>query len=424
MSTLPNSASSNSLLAGPTLGIDFGTSNSAVGYMKSGSPSLINIEGDETTLPTAIFFDVGLKEWRIGRAANQSLIKGHEGRYMRALKSILGTPLLHERRLLGGKATTYAHIISNFLRQIKDRAESYAGQNFDYALSGRPVFFHSESETKNAQALKDLTQCYMDAGFKGVDFMFEPEAAAIANGGLEADELALIVDIGGGTSDYCLFKNADNGIDVLACNGVRIGGTNFDRSLSVDHVMPLLGHKEMIRREWGKDTLRAPNQIFQDLATWAKIPSLYATKPRELAEDLHKLALNKEPFSRLITVLEEELGHDIAFAVEDGKIETNNSGLSDIALSFIEANLSIQLTTEKLGNSLEEHGNKISESALETLKIADCTADQVDKVIFVGGSSQMKIIEQSIAPHFKDAKMLYSNAFTAIVDGLAIASGR
>lgn len=417
-------AQSDSSLASSTMGIDFGTSNSAVGYVKSGSPCLINIEGDETTLPTAIFFDVRAQEWRIGRAANQSLVRGDEGRYMRALKSILGTPLLHERRVLGGKVMTYADIISNFLRQVKTRAETHAGQSFDHALSGRPVFFHSESEAKNAQALKDLTQCYINAGFKSVDFMFEPEAAAIANGGIGADELALIVDIGGGTSDFCLFKNAAKGIDVLACNGVRIGGTNFDRSLSVDHVMPLLGHKEMIRREWGKDTLRAPNHIFQDLATWAKIPSLYAAKSRDLALDLHKLALNKHPFTRLITVLEEELGHDIAFAVEAGKIETNNDGMSDIALSFIEAQLSAQLTTEKLGDSLEEHAKKISKAALETLKLASCTADQVDKVIFVGGSSQMKIIEQSIAPHFKDAEMLYSNAFTAIVDGLAIASGR
>lgn len=424
MTTQSKPALANSAVASSTMGIDFGTSNSAVGYVKSGSPCLINIEGDETTLPTSVFFDVRAKEWRIGRAANKSLIKGDEGRYMRALKSILGTPLLHERRILGGKAMTYADIITNFLSQIKTRAETHAEQSFDYALSGRPVFFHSENQAENAQALVDLTQCYINAGFKGVDFMFEPEAAAIANGGIGADELALIVDIGGGTSDYCLFKSADKGIDVLACNGVRIGGTNFDRSLSVDHVMPLLGHKEMIRREWGKDLLRAPNHIFQDLATWSKIPSLYADKSRDLAVDLHKLAINKEPFARLITVLEEEIGHDIAFAVEDGKIETNNTGQSDIALSFIEPQLSTQLTTEKLGESLAEHAKQISDAALETLKLAGCTADQVDKVIFVGGSSQMKIIEQSVAPHFKGAEMLYSNAFTAIVDGLAIASGR
>ncbi|MEW7007404.1 Hsp70 family protein [Lentilitoribacter sp. EG35] len=408
----------------PVLGIDFGTSNSAVGYVKSGSPYLINIEGDETTLPTAIFFDVRAQEWCIGRAANQSLIRGDEGRYMRALKSILGTSLLHERRWLGGKLVTYADIISNFLQQIKTRAETQAEQRFDHALSGRPVFFHSASETKNAKALKDLTQCYINAGFKSVEFMYEPEAAAIANGGIDKNELALIVDIGGGTSDYCLFKSADIGIDVLACNGVRVGGTNFDRSLSIDHVMPLLGHREMIRREWGNDTLRAPNHIFQDLATWSKIPSLYAEKPRELAADLHKLALNKEPFTRLITVLEEEIGHDIAFAVEDGKIETNNNGQSDIDLAFIEAQLSAQLTSEKLGKSLEEHAKNISDAALETLQLSDYTADQVDKVIFVGGSSHMKIIEQNIAPHFKGADLLYSNAFTAIIDGLAIASGR
>ncbi len=406
------------------LGIDFGTSNSAVGYAVNVKPHLIAIEDGQDTLPTSIFFDSSTQELRFGRAANASLINRDEGRYMRALKSVLGTSLMHERRYMWGKVMTFVDVISYFLKEVKTRAETTTGQTFTHALSGRPVFFHSENEEKNQRALEDLTACYLAAGFEHVDFMFEPEAAAIANGGFSDGALTLIVDIGGGTSDYCLFREGSDSIDVLACNGVRIGGTNFDRKLSIDHIMPHLGYQKLIRREWGNETLAAPNHIFHDLATWEKIPSLYAPKSRDLAEDLQKLALEPHPFSRLATVLDEELGHDIAFAVEHGKIQTNNSDQSQIELQFIEKELRAALNREQLNTSLQQYVDKIATTALSTLIDTNISADKLDKVIFVGGSSLMQNIEHAVAPIFPNAKLKYSNAFTAIIDGLAIASGR
>ncbi|MEO9460380.1 MAG: Hsp70 family protein [Lentilitoribacter sp.] len=406
------------------LGIDFGTSNSAVGYAIDGKPQLIAIEDGQDTLPTSIFFHSSKQELRFGRAANASLINRDEGRYMRALKSVLGTSLMHERRYMWGKVMTFVDVISYFLKEVKTRAETTTGQTFTHALSGRPVFFHSENEEKNQLALEDLTACYHSAGFEHVEFMFEPEAAAIANGGFSDGALTLIVDIGGGTSDYCLFREGSDSIDVIACNGVRIGGTNFDRTLSIDHVMPHLGYQKLIRREWGKETLAAPNHIFHDLATWEKIPSLYAPKSRDLAEDLQKLALEPHPFSRLVTVLEEELGHDIAFAVEHGKIQTNTSGQSQIELQFIEKELQARLSRDQLNASLQQYVDKIASASLATLIDTNISAEQLDKVIFVGGSSLMQNIEHAVAPIFPNAELKYSNAFTAIIDGLAIASGR
>jgi hypothetical chaperone protein len=188
--------------------------------------------------------------------------------------------------------------------------------------------------------------------------------------------------------------------------------------------MPHLGYQKLIRREWGKETLTAPNHIFHDLETWEKIPSLYAPKSRDLAEDLQKLALEPHPFSRLVTVLEEELGHDIAFAVEHGKIQTNTSGQSQIELQFIERELQANLNRDQLNASLQQYVDKIASASLATLIDTNISAEQLDKVIFVGGSSLMQNIESAISPIFPNAELKYSNAFTAIIDGLAIASGR
>lgn len=414
----------NNLKHNTVLGIDFGTSNSAVGVAVNGKPFLFDIEDGEKTLPTSLFFDNKNKQALYGRKANNALVNRDEGRYLRALKSVLGTSLMHERRYLMGKSVTFVDVIAQFLTEIKERAENAADRSFDHALSGRPVFFHSDNDKKNAQAHADLEACYLKAGFKSVSFMAEPEAAAIANGGIEVGQKALIVDIGGGTSDFCLFESTANGISVLANNGTRIGGTDFDKTLSIDHVMPLLGFGSDIKKDMGSGTLTAPNHIFHDLATWEKIPALYSNDSLRFADGLRNKAVNRQLFDRLMDVLELEYGHDIAFAVERAKIKTNETAEAVIALDFIEPELGVPLNINKLDTSLSDYAATISAAADETVKSAELGSANIDKIIFVGGSSLMRTVKSSVAKQFPDTPILHADAFTAIVDGLAIAAER
>lgn len=410
-----------------SLGIDFGTSNSAAGIMVHGKPYLIEVEAGKTTIPTSLFFDFEEQKTLFGRPANNALIEGYEGRFMRALKSILGTSLMHEKRRMMGETLDFVDIIGRFLNEIKIRAEAACQQEFDTALSGRPVHFHSGNAAKDAQALADLTLCYQRAGFKHVDFMYEPEAAALANHALsDAGKIGLIVDIGGGTSDFCLFKSKTGGIDILASHGVRVGGTNFDKSISVDHVMPFFGKGAKIRNEMGAGALTAPNAIFNDLATWEKIPFLYTAETRRMVKTMHHQAVDKSLFARLQTVLEHELAHEMAFAVERGKISINKDlkDNSKIDLSFVEQGLKVDLTQKDLIGSLEKHAHSIQNCAMETLKLASLPLASVDTVIFVGGSSLMSVIEVAMVDIFPHATLKYADAFTAIVDGLAIATAQ
>tara|TARA_R110002094_G_scaffold45348_1_gene57291 strand:+ start:2375 stop:3640 length:1266 start_codon:yes stop_codon:yes gene_type:complete len=410
-----------------TLGIDFGTSNSAAGVALGGVPCLIDIEQGQQTLPTAVFFDFDEKRIVYGRPAQAALIGGDEGRYMRALKSLLGTSLMRESRMLLGKRMDFVAIVGRFLAEIKARAEAATGQKFDRALSGRPVMFHSADAVRNAQALVDLTDCYHAGGFKDVRFMPEPDAAALANRAyLNPGDLGLIVDIGGGTSDFTLFRQqGDAGIDILASNGLRLGGTDFDRELSLAHVMPHLGMGSDIKHMFGGDTHVAPQSIFADLATWQKIPFLYTRETRRAAEDLARHAMQPELLARLVTVLEDELGHDLAFSVEAGKIAANDpDGTSppEIKLDMLERGLSLPLPAAMMAATLAEMAGKIGETARETVAKAGLNSDDVSRLIFVGGSSLMGVVDASLRRAFPKAEVHQAAALTGVVDGLALAA--
>ncbi|SNR69463.1 hypothetical chaperone protein [Puniceibacterium sediminis] len=394
--------------------------------MRDGKPHLIRMAPGQTTLPTTFFFDFDTRRTLIGEPANQALLAGIEGRFMRALKRVLGTSLMHEKRQILNERVTFVDIIARFLREIRIRAEAETGLSFERALSGRPVVFHGMNDPREDQAEADLRACYLAAGFKEVAFMPEPEAAAIASGALEqSGEIGLIVDIGGGTSDFSLFRSDGDGVTILATHGVRIGGTDFDRTISFNEVMPLLGRGTQLRNVMGDGSLPAPNGIFNDLATWEKIPFLYTPQNRRMVADMLKVADEPKKFTRLASVLEHELGHEMAFAVERGKIAANDGDASSrILLDPLERGLFAPLPPETLAAVLAPHAAALHEGARDTLALAGLDAGRIDRVIYVGGSSLMSVVSDTMRDVFPDARHSFSEVFTAVTDGLARAAER
>lgn len=418
-----------------TLAIDFGTSNSAAATLVGGNIHRIAIEHSEQTLPTAVFFPAGRGAMRIGAAAAQALIDGEDGRYMRALKSVLGTQLLHERRLIGGRDRTLAGIITEFLIELRERSQASTGQSFRRALSGRPVHFHSANAEKDKQAEKDLHACYLAAGFEEVTFLAEPEAAALVSHSMglqgsagsadSANQIGLIVDIGGGTSDFSVFRSHGSELEILANHGIRLGGTDFDYAVSMAHAMPSLGLGGELHREMGKGLLPVPRAPFVDLATWAKIPFLYTTKTRGMVSDMARMAVDRQKMDRFATVLELELGHELAFTIERGKIAVNQGGKAEnIDMGFIEKGMSQTVTPQSLNVVLSDSQVKLGKAASKSLEMAGVAADDIGRVILVGGSSLMSFVTDEMRALCPGAEILRSQAFTAVVDGLALAIRR
>ncbi|QPM89065.1 Hsp70 family protein [Pseudooceanicola algae] len=408
---------------GRVLAVDFGTSNSAAAVVEAGSIRRIAVEDGAETLPTAVFFPADEGTMLIGQAAAEALISGEEGRYMRALKSVLGTTLFHERRLIGGRRRTLADIVTAFLIRVKARSEAELGGKVSRVLSGRPVHFHDGDPARDAQAEADLRGCYEAAGFTDIRFLPEPEAAAWASMGRDrSGETGLIVDIGGGTTDFTVFRQGGNGVEVLASHGIRLGGTDFDAALSLAHVMPLLGQGGQLRRDMGAGLLPMPAGIFVELATWAKIPFLYTPETRRMVAGMLRQAVEPQKLRRLAEVLESELGHEMAFAVERGKIAANGAEQAEIALGVVEKGLVAEITRSSMDAALAAQRSALETSAAESLTIAGLRPGQISAVVLVGGSSLMGMVDDVVRALCPDARVERAAAFTAVVDGLALAA--
>ena len=401
------------------LGIDFGTSNTAAALIDGGQLRLIALEPGRQTIPTAVFLDYAARRTLFGTEAARAMIDGRDGRFMRALKSILGTSLAREKRQFLNERLTLIEIVARFLAHVRSTAEAETGKTLTAVLSGRPVRFHSDSPERDQQAETDLRDAYQLAGFDDITFLPEPEAAALAAGGTGR---GLIVDIGGGTSDFTVFDAHARGTEIHTSHGVRIGGTDFDKALSLAHVMPLLGMGAMLKREFGPGTYPAPTSMYFDLAAWEKIAFVYEPALLRDVKKMEKLAVEPKRFTRLARILDLHLGHDVAYAVEAAKIDANQAKTAQINLDVVERGLAPSLLPHDLSISLAAFAHGIGQAAQVTL--ANAPKGEIDRIVYVGGSSLMTTVRSTIENLLPTAKPETSEVFTAVVHGLAIAAAR
>lgn len=159
-------------------GVDFGTSNSTVGWVRPGHPVMLGLEDGKTTLPSVVFFNADEEEVKFGRAALADYLAGYEGRLMRSLKSLLGTSLIDGQTEVGGRALPFRMLLAQFIGEIKHRAERAAGRQFNSAVFGRPVHFIDDSAANDQLAEDTLAEIARSVGFTDIAFQFEPIAAA------------------------------------------------------------------------------------------------------------------------------------------------------------------------------------------------------------------------------------------------------
>jgi hypothetical chaperone protein len=414
-------------LAG-TLGIDFGTSNSAMSWAPhNGLSRLIPLEGDAVSMPTAVFFNTEDQRTHFGRDAVAQYLAGTEGRLLRSLKSLLGSPLINESTEVNHRSISFLEIVTVFLSELRERATQALGSAPDRVVMGRPVHFVDDDAERDAMAQQSLLDAAQAAGFSEVSFQLEPIAAAMDHERrLEREAVVLIVDIGGGTSDFTVVRLGpqrmalvDRSGDVLATSGVHIGGTDFDHRLSLEQVMPLLGHRHL-----GPQGREVPSRTFFDLSTWHLIQWLYVPRAISQAQALRVNYSDVRLHERLMRVLREKHGHHIAHEVELAKIRCSMTGAdTEVDLSIVEAALTAPLGTAALHDHLGALLERTVACARECVMRAGLRDDQLDAVYLTGGSSALRPFQQTLRAAFPSVPLIEGDLFGGVASGLAYSRG-
>ena len=410
-------------------GVDFGTTNSTIGLVQpDGAPVLIPVEGDEVTLPSALFFSFEDQSTHFGRSAVHEYMDGAEGRFMRALKSILGTSLMDETTQIGRERTSFQGLIGRFLGHLRDRLTAHTGQMPEHVVLGRPVFFVDGDADADRAAQDQLEAAARAVGFSHIEFQFEPVAAALHfERTLEGEALALVVDIGGGTSDFSVLRlsperrtSTDRRDDILSTAGVHVGGTDFDRQLNIAKVMPQMGRGTETRD--GKRQL--PLWYFHDMATWHKINQLYRPQVVRDIRELQREAAEPEKLERFKHLLVHRSGHRLAGQVEKAKIALTDTPETDITLDEPGLSLAIPTTRAEFEAASADLSEKIGAALDEALVAAGVTAEAIETVILTGGGAQVRQVRALVDTRFAHARIAQSDRFGAVGLGLAVDAAR
>ncbi|KTR08137.1 heat-shock protein [Aureimonas ureilytica] len=410
-------------------GLDFGTTNSTLSLCApGGAPRLLPVEGEHLTIPSALFFSLEDGHTYFGRQAVFEYVDGAEGRFMRALKSILGSTLMKETTQVGRERMTFEDLIGRFLKHLRQTLERETGEEADRIVLGRPVRFVDESDEADRAAEGQLESAARAQGFRHVEFQFEPVAAALYfESTINAEQLALVVDIGGGTSDFSLLRlsperarSTDRADDILGTTGVHVGGTDFDRLLNIAKMQPLLGLGSSTAD--GKRLM--PVWYFNDMATWHRINTLYTPKILSDIRALRKEAAEPEKLGRMEHMLTHRSGHRLAGAVERAKIALSDEAETPIALKEPGLALETQVTRAEFEAATAELVARIEGAIGEALALGGIGAEAVNTVILTGGGAQVPAVQMAATRRFPQARIAHADAFGSVGLGLGLDAAR
>jgi hypothetical chaperone protein len=416
--------------------IDFGTSNSALALPRAeGGVRLVELEPGHPTMPTAVFYRADTPPQQLeperlyGRAAVAAYVEGVDGRLMRSMKSLLGSTLLDQGTDIGGgRSVRFRDVVTGYLRRLKVLGEAAAGQELKRVVLGRPVHFVDDDPLRDAQAQSALEVAARHIGFAEVQFQFEPIAAALDHESqVDREQLVLVADIGGGTSDFSLVRvgpsrrgRADRRDDILGNHGVHIAGTDFDRHVELASILPLLGYRAARPARSGEAPREVPSAVYFDLATWHLINTVYA--PARLAELRRMKSWYADPrhHARLMATLEQRLGHAWAAAAEQAKIDVAQHGQALIDLEALEQGLAARLQAAEAASAIEEDLERIVQAAADTARLAGLRPEAVDALYFTGGSTGLQALVDRIGAGFPSAERVRGDRFASVAQGLGV----
>jgi hypothetical chaperone protein len=418
-----------------SVGIDFGTTNSALAVADGDSIQLATFGPDLETFRSVLFFE-GNKRALAGPAAIERYLEEADDdhpsrRLIQSIKSLLASSVFTATQI-GGRRYSAADLVTIIVRAMRLEAEKQFGPLGNRIVLGRPVrFVASESEQDEALALDRLREAFHHAGFEDISFEYEPVGAAyFYESRLDHDELILIADFGGGTSDFSLLpvgpsfrrKKSKKHRKILATKGIPLAGDAFDARIVRNVVSPLLGEGSCYRSI--DKMLPVPGSLYRKLERWHHLSFLRSPDTMRMLKSILVQAEERAKLETLIDLIENDLGYHLHRAVQKTKFELSRAQTSHF--EFRHAGLFIEKTVERADFEewIAPELDQIADGVESAMQAAHVTVDQIDRVFLTGGSSLVPAVQHIFQNRFGSAKLSAGDEFTSVAKGLALCAGQ
>jgi hypothetical chaperone protein len=422
---------------GMQIGLDFGTTNSSIARLaKPGEIELARFplgSGFTESFRSLLYLErlreagrVTIKSWSGPAGIERYLGADDKGHLIQSLKSFLSSRSLKTTEIFG-RHFKLEELIANILRDLRIQAEKQFGTAVRAAVVGRPVtFVGAESAGDNQYATERLKLAFEKAGFEQVSFEYEPVAAAYHyESTLDHDELILIGDFGGGTSDFSLLRvgpSRAGGDGVLGNQGLSLAGDAFDAKIVRHLVSPALGSDSLLNSS-GK-MLPAPSWVYFKVERWHHLSFLKSRETLNMLRSVLAQAVKPEKIAALLYLIEHDLGYQLHRAVQQVKIGLSQRESEVFRFQDGDVALEIPVQRSEFENWIAEELAAIGQSVTALLANTGIHAKDVDKVFLTGGSSFVPAVRRIFETRFGSRKIRTGGEFTSVARGLALCGAR
>lgn len=420
-------------------GIDFGTTNSSVAVVCGDSKvelASFTFAGSETlSSRSVLYFEQvkapgGMKRTHglSGPAAIERYLECDEkGRLIQSLKSHLASRSLTGTEVFG-RRHKLEDLISRILSDLRKHAERQFERPLPHVVVGRPVHFVGAETNEDDQfAVDRLREAFRIAGFERVDFELEPVAAAYSyESTLDHDELILIGDFGGGTSDFSLLrvgpnarKRNDGRRELLGYSGVALAGDAFDAQIVRKLVSPALGSNSDAR-SLNKILPAVPAWIYANLERWHYLSFLRTNNVREILKSARARALEPEKIEALIAIVDQDLGYQLHQAVQRVKFTLSQHEAAEFRFHEGGLDLRIPIGRREFEDWIKDDLRRIESAVDSLLQNAGIQPGDLDRVFLTGGSSFVPAVRRIFTTRFGRDRVHGGHEFTSVAHGLAL----
>lgn len=417
---------SNSIYA-----IDFGTSNSLVSYVKPGSPAeLLKIDeghDDPFTMRSLMFFPLEKGEASFGHGAIQNYLKEDgQGRFIRSIKKFLPATSFKATQIQG-KLYSLEDMIGRFLTELKTRADQITGEDVKSVMLGRPARF-SDDDKKDETAQKRLHEAALQAGFENISFCPEPLAAALDyQQQIQGAKKVLVVDLGGGTSDFTVIElkpGQKDVINTLGLGGLSVAGDKLDGKLMTEHIGPYFGTKAQYKMPMSSNIITMPPALKARLMSPADITLLSLTELMSFVREIKQhitSSEDQEHLENLFGLVEDNLGFALYEEVERCKRDLClDQGETTFEFKQSDLNITEKLSYNEFVESNEKNFNSIFNKMDEVLEESKLDKTDIDTIFTTGGTSHIPYVHSYLSKMFGAEKLHNQEAFHSVIKGLAV----